>query len=69
MGVFSWNVKGLYSPHKQMVILGDLKRLIALLQETHLAVEDFNHMCELWVYQVFGLAAVKGKAGVLRPIR
>lgn len=54
-----------------MVILQYPKRLkadIALLQETHLAAEDFNHTRKLWVGQVFSSAAVKGKAGVLSPI-
>lgn len=68
MKVVSWNVKGLRSHNKHMAILRHLKRLkadIALLQKTHLKTEDFNCMCKLWVRQVFGSPAVKGKAGVL----
>lgn len=68
MKVVSWNVKGLQSPHKRMAILSHLKRLktdIALLQETHLPLEDFNCIRKLWVGQVYGSALVKGKAGVI----
>lgn len=50
-----------------MVVLRHLKRLkadIALLQETHLTKANFICMRKLWVGQVLGSSAVKGKAGV-----
>lgn len=66
MKIVSWNVKGLHSPNKRMAVLRHLKRLkadIALLLETHLTASDFVRMRKLWVGQVFGSPAVKGKAG------
>lgn len=68
MKIISWNVKGLHSLHKRMAILHHLKRLkadVALLQESHLTEADFPRMCKLWVGQVYGSAAAKGKAGVV----
>lgn len=67
MKMIFWSLGGLRSPTKQMVILHHLKHLeadIALLQETHLTKADFTRMRKLWVCQVFGSPAVKGKAGV-----
>lgn len=67
MKVVSWNVQGLRSPRKRMAILRHLKHLkadIEILQETHLSAEDFSHMRKLWVGQVFGSLAVRGKAVV-----
>lgn len=66
--IVSWNIKGLRSLHKHMAILRHLKHLntdIAVLQETHLPEQDFVLMCKLWVGQVVGSLALKGKAGVL----
>lgn len=51
-----------------MKILRHLKRHkvdIALLQETHLQVEDYHRMRKLWVGEVVGSPALGNKAGVM----
>lgn len=68
INIISWNVKGLRSPNKRMKILRHLKRHkvnIALLQETHLQVEDYHRMRKLWVGEVVGSPALGNKAGVM----
>lgn len=45
--------------------LKHLKTIVAFLQETHLTEADFTRMRKLWVGQVFGSPAIKGKADVL----
>lgn len=62
----SWNVRGLRSPHKRMMVLRHLRILnadIAVLQETHLPEEDFFRMRRLWVGEIAGSAAKGRKAG------
>lgn len=71
MKVFTWNVKGLKSPNKRMQTLRHLKRLrpdVAMLQETHLWVEDLQRMHKLWVGTVYGSPAKGGKAEVITLI-
>lgn len=70
--IISWNVKGLRSPQKRMMVLHHLKKLkvdIALLQETHLGTKDFGRMCRLWVGEVVESAGQGRKARVLILVR
>lgn len=65
--LISWNVKGLRSPQKRMMVLRHLKKLradIVLLQETHLGKDDLKRMRKLWVGKVIGLERHDRKAGV-----
>lgn len=65
--IVSWNVKGLQSPSKWMQILRHLKHLwanLALLQETHLFVDNLSCLRKSWVGAVYGSPAVGLKAGV-----
>lgn len=68
MRIVSWNVKGLRSPNKRMKILRPLKCMredVALLQEAHLAEQDFQCLKKLWVGEVFGFPASGRRAGVI----
>lgn len=68
MRIVSWNVKGLRSLNKRKKILCHLKRMradVALLQETHLAEQDFQCLKKLWVGEVLGSPALGRKAGVI----
>lgn len=63
----TWNIQGLRSPRKRSKILRHLKRLkadLALLQETHLAEEDFHRLKKWWVGEVVGSKARGKKAGL-----
>lgn len=48
-----------------ILCLKRLKTVIELLQETRLTASDFIRMRKLWVGQVIGSPAAKGKAGFL----
>ncbi|XP_040285891.1 exodeoxyribonuclease-like [Bufo bufo] len=66
--IVTWNVKGLRSPHKRLMVLRHLKKLhadIALLQEMHLGAIDFRRMKKLWVGEVIGSPSDGKKASVL----
>lgn len=61
MRVIPWNIKGLHSPNKRMMVLRHLKRLradVALLQETHLEEKDFPRLQRLWVGKIYGSPAI-----------
>lgn len=71
MWIVSWNVKGLRSPHKRMMVLQHLKWLktdIALLQETHLEDKGLFRLQRLWVGKTHGSSACHNKAVVIMLI-
>ncbi|XP_040289974.1 exodeoxyribonuclease-like [Bufo bufo] len=71
MRIVTWNVKGLRSPEKRLMVLRQLKRLkadIALLQETRLVEGEWNRMRKLWVGSVHGSSANGRSSGVITLI-
>ena len=65
--VTSWNVNGIQNIVKRYKILSHLKGLdsdIAMLQETHLNLEESNKWKQRWVGQVFPSPGSRGTRGV-----
>lgn len=70
--IILWNVQGLKSPQKHMMVLRHLRKLgadVAMLQETHLHAKDYFRMRKLWVDQVYGSEAIGRKAVVMILIK
>lgn len=66
--IITWNVKGLRNPVKKQRVLSHLARMkcqVALLQESHLKLQDLTSLRKQWVGEMFCSPAVNNKNGVI----